>query len=152
MKERLGKVKMDFWFLTKFFVIAAMCLFIVYPFYTILTKSVFSNKVEGLTLYNFVRFFILEHTQIGLISRWSNLTAFKGSKHCATRLMCMGAVAIFTILRELEELYKVMRNLFNFHIKGSKALYSRSVYDVAAGHKLEHLGICRGVHSRIVSL
>ena len=34
-----------------------MCLFIVYPFYTILTKSVFSSKVEGLTLYNFVRFF-----------------------------------------------------------------------------------------------
>ena len=48
---------MDFWFFTKFFVIVAMCLFIVYPFYTILTKSVFSNKVEGLTLYNFVRFF-----------------------------------------------------------------------------------------------
>ena len=57
MKQRLGKVKMDFWFFTKFFVIVAMCLFIVYPFYTILTKSVFSNKVEGLTLYNFVRFF-----------------------------------------------------------------------------------------------
>ena len=57
MKERLGKTKFDFWFFTKFFVIAAMCLFIVYPFYTILTKSVFSNKVEGLTLYNFIRFF-----------------------------------------------------------------------------------------------
>ena len=57
MKERLGKVKPDFWFFTKFFVITSMCLFIVYPFYTILTKSVFSNKVEGLTLYNFVRFF-----------------------------------------------------------------------------------------------
>ena len=57
MKERLGKVKPDFWFFTKFFVIASMCLFIVYPFYTILTKSVFSNKVEGLTMYNFVRFF-----------------------------------------------------------------------------------------------
>ena len=41
----------------KIIVIAAMCLFIVYPFYTILTKSVFSNKVEGLTLYNFIRFF-----------------------------------------------------------------------------------------------
>ena len=53
----MGKVKLDFWFFTKFFVIASMCLFIVYPFYTILTKSVFSNKVEGLTLYNFVRFF-----------------------------------------------------------------------------------------------
>ena len=57
MKERLGKVKLDFWFFTKLFVILSMCLFIVYPFYTILTKSVFSNKVEGLTLYNFVRFF-----------------------------------------------------------------------------------------------
>ncbi len=57
MKDRLGKVRLDFWFYTKFFVIASMCLFIVYPFYTILTKSVFSNKVEGLTLYNFVRFF-----------------------------------------------------------------------------------------------
>ena len=57
MKERLGRVKLDFWFFTKLFVIASMCLFIVYPFYTILTKSVFSNKVEGLTLYNFVRFF-----------------------------------------------------------------------------------------------
>ena len=34
-----------------------MALFIVYPFYTIITKSVFSDKVEGITLYNFIRFF-----------------------------------------------------------------------------------------------
>ena len=34
-----------------------MCMFIMYPFYTILTKSVFSNKVDGITLYNFKRFF-----------------------------------------------------------------------------------------------
>ena len=51
------KVRVDFWFFTKAIVIAALCLFIVYPFYTILTKSVFSSKVEGLTLYNFERFF-----------------------------------------------------------------------------------------------
>ena len=57
MKQRLGNGKLDFWFFTKFFVILSMCVFIVYPFYTILTKSVFSNKVEGLTLYNFIRFF-----------------------------------------------------------------------------------------------
>ncbi len=57
MKQKLGKVKLDFWFFTKLFVILGMTLFIVYPFYTILTKSVFSNKVEGLTLYNFIRFF-----------------------------------------------------------------------------------------------
>lgn len=57
MKKRLGKVELDFWFFTRLFVILGMCLFIVYPFYTILTKSVFSNKVEGITLDNFVRFF-----------------------------------------------------------------------------------------------
>lgn len=58
MKAKLGsRWKPDFWFFTKLVVIVVMCLFIVYPFYTILTKSVFSNKVEGLTLYNFVRFF-----------------------------------------------------------------------------------------------
>ncbi len=58
MKQRLGqKWRPDFWFFVKFFVIASMCLFIVYPFYTILTKSVFSDKEEGLTLYNFIRFF-----------------------------------------------------------------------------------------------
>ena len=57
MKQKLGKVKPDFWFFTKLFVILGMCLFIVYPFYTILTKSVLSNKVEGITLYNFIRFF-----------------------------------------------------------------------------------------------
>ena len=58
MKSPLNrKVKLDFWFFTKAFVIAALCLFIVYPFYTILTKSIFSSKVDGPTLYNFERFF-----------------------------------------------------------------------------------------------
>ena len=58
MKTKLGsRWRPDFWFFAKIIVIVAMCLFIVYPFYTILTKSVFSNKVEGLTLYNFIRFF-----------------------------------------------------------------------------------------------
>lgn len=57
MKQKLGRVKLDFWFFTRLLVILGMCLFIVYPFYTILTKSVFSNKVEGITLDNFVRFF-----------------------------------------------------------------------------------------------
>ena len=49
--------KPDFWFFTKLIVIVVMCLFIIYPFYTIITKSIFSNKVEGITLYNFKRFF-----------------------------------------------------------------------------------------------
>ena len=58
MKQRLGQLRRpDFWTIVKFLVIASMCLFIVYPFYTILTKSIFSDKVEGVTLYNFTRFF-----------------------------------------------------------------------------------------------
>lgn len=58
MKQRLAqKWRPDFWFFVKFGVIASMCLFIVYPFYTIVTKSIFSDKVEGVTLYNFIRFF-----------------------------------------------------------------------------------------------
>jgi len=62
VKQRLGqKWRPDFWFFVRFAVIASMCLFIVYPFYTIITKSVFSDKVEGITLYNFVRFFTKEY-------------------------------------------------------------------------------------------
>ena len=58
MKQRLGQLRRpDFWTFVKFLVIASMCLFIVYPFYTIITKSIFSDKVEGVTLYNFIRFF-----------------------------------------------------------------------------------------------
>lgn len=54
----LGKkqFQLDFWGMVKIIVICAMCLFIIYPFYTIITKSVFSTKVEGMTLYNFNRF------------------------------------------------------------------------------------------------
>ena len=51
------KWRPDFWFFVKLFVVLALCLFIVYPFYNILTKSVFSSKVEGFTLSNFARFF-----------------------------------------------------------------------------------------------
>ena len=56
-KGRAQKWRPDFWFFVKIFVIAAMCLFIIYPFYTIITKSVFSTKEDGVTLYNFIRFF-----------------------------------------------------------------------------------------------
>ena len=51
------KIRLDFWFFVKVIVLVSLCLFIIYPFYTILTKSVFSSKVEGMTLYNFNRFF-----------------------------------------------------------------------------------------------
>ena len=56
-KNKAQKFRPDFWFFVKIAIIIAMCIFIVYPFYTILTKSFFSTKVEGFTFYNFIRFF-----------------------------------------------------------------------------------------------
>ena len=56
-KRRVQEFKVDFWFFVRIAIIVSMCIFIVYPFYTILTKSFFSTKVEGFTFYNFIRFF-----------------------------------------------------------------------------------------------
>ena len=67
MTARAQKWRPDFWFFVKLVVILALMLFIVYPFYNIITKSVFSNKVEGLTLYNFVRFFTKPYYYTALI-------------------------------------------------------------------------------------
>ena len=80
MNKRLNsRWKPDFWFFTKLFVILAMCLFIVYPFYTIITKSVFSSKVEGITLYNFKRFFTKPYKRTNFIS-YKLQNATKGHK------------------------------------------------------------------------
>ena len=67
MIARAQKWRPDFWFFVKLVVILALGMFIVYPFYNIITKSVFSNKVEGLTLYNFVRFFTKPYYYTALI-------------------------------------------------------------------------------------
>ena len=67
MNARAQKWRPDFWFFVKLVVILALGMFIVYPFYNIITKSVFSNKVEGLTLYNFVRFFTKPYYYTALI-------------------------------------------------------------------------------------
>lgn len=49
--------KLDFWFWIKVGTIAFMALFLIYPFSTLITRSFFSRKEEGFTLYNYVRFF-----------------------------------------------------------------------------------------------
>ena len=54
---RLTGFRVDFWFLMKLLILAAMGLFLVYPFSTLITRSFFSTKAEGLTLYNYARFF-----------------------------------------------------------------------------------------------
>lgn len=52
-----GKLKLDFWFWVKVVVLLVLLLFLIYPFFRLVTRSFFSNKVEGLTLMNYQRFF-----------------------------------------------------------------------------------------------
>lgn len=49
--------KPDFWFWVKVVVVGFMLLFLIYPFFTLITRSFFSGKVEGFTLENYIRFF-----------------------------------------------------------------------------------------------
>lgn len=50
-------IKVDFWFWVKLLVIAFMGIFLIYPFCTLITRSFFSAKTDGLTLANYIRFF-----------------------------------------------------------------------------------------------
>lgn len=47
----------DFWFWVKVLIFAVFLVFLVYPFSTLVINSFFSSKAEGVTLYNFERFF-----------------------------------------------------------------------------------------------
>lgn len=49
--------KPDFWFWVKVLVVVFMLAFLIYPFCTLITRSFFSAKTEGVTLTNYVRFF-----------------------------------------------------------------------------------------------
>ncbi len=51
------KWKLDFWFWVKLFVMVFMALFLIYPFFRLLSRSFFSSKVDGFTLENYIRFF-----------------------------------------------------------------------------------------------
>lgn len=55
MKQR--KLQLDFWFWVKLVVVVVMLLFLIYPFGTLVTRSFFSNKTEGFTLENYIKFF-----------------------------------------------------------------------------------------------
>jgi len=51
------RFKMDFWFWVKVSVLALMALFLLYPFFSLFTRSFFSPREEGVTLANYLRFF-----------------------------------------------------------------------------------------------
>lgn len=52
-----GKIKLDFWFWVKVVVTLFMLLFLIYPFFTLISRSFFSAKTDGFTMTNYIRFF-----------------------------------------------------------------------------------------------
>lgn len=54
---KAGRLRPNFWFWVKILVAAIMILFLIYPFFTLITRSFFSPKEEGFTLANYIRFF-----------------------------------------------------------------------------------------------
>lgn len=53
----LKNKRLDFWFWVKVLVVMFMLAFLIYPFCTLITRSFFSAKTEGVTLANYIRFF-----------------------------------------------------------------------------------------------
>ncbi len=51
------KLQLDFWFWVKVAVVVFMAVFLVYPFFKLIGRSFFSNKVDGFTFENYIRFF-----------------------------------------------------------------------------------------------
>lgn len=56
LKAKAGK-RFDFWFWVKVAIAAVMALFLIYPFFTLISRSFFSPSQEGFTLVNYVKFF-----------------------------------------------------------------------------------------------
>lgn len=52
-----GRIKLDFWFWVKVVVTLFMLLFLIYPFFTLISRSFFSAKTDGFTMTNYIRFF-----------------------------------------------------------------------------------------------
>jgi iron(III) transport system permease protein len=100
---RHRRARFDFWTVAKLAIIAGLALFVIYPFYTLLTRSVYSSKEDGLTLYNFIRFF----------SKSYYFTSLKN-----TAVVCLSAT-VTTILIGVPIAYLMTR----YNIFGKKLLY-----------------------------
>ena len=60
MKVKMKKAQKwhpTFWFWVQLLTLIALFIFVIYPFYKIITNSIFSDKAAGVTGYNFIRFF-----------------------------------------------------------------------------------------------
>ena len=62
-----GRLKTDFWFWVKLAVVGFMLVFLIYPFFTLITRSFFSSKTDGITFENYIRFFTKKYYYMALV-------------------------------------------------------------------------------------
>ncbi len=68
MLKNKTHIRLDFWFFVRIIIIMAILLFLVYPFSTLIIRSFFSSKTEGITLENFRIFFTKPYYYTALLN------------------------------------------------------------------------------------
>ena len=57
MLKFINSRRFNFWFWVKLVIIAVIAVFLIYPFFTLISRSFFSPKADGFTLLNYIKFF-----------------------------------------------------------------------------------------------
>ncbi len=103
-KFSFGKiVKLDFWSINKIILILIFGLFIIFPFWSLVTRAFFSNQEDGITLYNFIRFFTKNYYYSSLLRS----------------LLVCGLCMIFSLIIGVPVAYLMTR----YNVIGKKFIY-----------------------------
>ena len=105
---------------------------------------------ERLAVFVFV--LVIEHAEIGLVAAFGNVVVLQRAEHGASGLVAVGAVAETAVLREVEDVTEIARQLFRFDVERSKTFYSGRIDNIAALRKGQHLAERGGVHARVVGV
>ena len=116
---------------------------ILFPHVKISTQCLISLSILALL-------FIFQHIEVGGIATLADVVLLHSFTHGTSWLCAMGAVAIFTLVGELENLWKVVAYFLHLHVEGTKALDAWSVDDVASIWHFVHLRESGGVHTFVV--
>ena len=103
LKSGLLRSKLNFWFFVKLIVALLLLVFLVYPFSTLITRSFFSSRADGVTLTNYERFFTKPYYYRTL---WNTLVV-------------TGLATVFTVLIGVPMAYLMTR----YNILGKRLLH-----------------------------
>ena len=113
----------------------------------------------GFAIFVFV--LVVKHGEVRLVAALGDIVVFDGFEYSTSGFMGMSAVGETTLLRELENLLEIARQLFTFHIEGAKTLDAWGVDEPTSdvdGRTIDHiiqwnhLGKRGCVHTRLVGV